>query len=110
MQHSSPKKNGYEKEQFQRAPGSQWESFEALAYINFLLQGNLWFLDYFDLFFAFFFAFGTEITCRYNVGVVGLTLPTAAKFCPRCQTSTSELNPKCKFVNTPSSFDSICPK
>ena len=76
------------KKQFQRAPGFQWESFEALAYFNFLLQGNLWFLDYFDLFFAFFFAFGTEITCRYNVTVIGLTLPTT-KFCPRCQTSSS---------------------
>jgi len=45
----------------------------ALAYFNFLQQGNPWFLNYFDLFFTFFFAFGTEITCRYNVPLVGLT-------------------------------------
>ena len=85
------------KKQFQRAPGFQWESFVALTYFNFLLQGNLWFLDYFDLFFAFFFAFGTEITCRYNVTVVGLTLPTTTKFCPRCQ-PTSLLHANLKIL------------
>jgi hypothetical protein len=69
----------------------------ALAYFDFLLQGNLWFLDYFDLFFAFFFAFGTEITCRYNVTVVGLTLPTTTKFCPRCQ-PTSLLHANLKIL------------
>jgi len=53
----------------------------ALAYFNFLMQGNRWFLDYFDFFFAFFFAFGTEITCRYDWAVVGLTLPITTKFC-----------------------------
>ncbi|HUK28020.1 MAG TPA: hypothetical protein VLV31_06320, partial [Candidatus Acidoferrales bacterium] len=53
----------------------------ALAYFNFLVQGNRWFLDYFDFFFDFFFAFGTEITCRYDWAVVGLTLPITTKFC-----------------------------
>jgi len=65
----------------------------ALVYFNFLLQENLWFLDYFDLFFAFFFffAFGTEITCRYDVAVVGLTLPITTKFSsPRTFTTTNK--------------------
>jgi hypothetical protein len=29
-----------------------------------LCKGNLWFFGYFCFFFVFFFAFGTEITCR----------------------------------------------
>jgi hypothetical protein len=45
-------------------------------------KGNPWFSDYFGLFFAFFFAFGTEITGS-NVAITGLTLPTGTKFCPR---------------------------
>jgi len=50
------------KKQFQRHQGFSGRASVALAYFNFLLQRNPWFLDYFDLFFTFFFAFGTEIT------------------------------------------------
>jgi hypothetical protein len=54
-------------------------------------KGNPWFFDYFGLFFAFFFAFGTEITCRSNVAVACLTLPSATKFYPRAQALSSRL-------------------
>ena len=37
------------------------------------------FFVYFRFFFVFFFAFGTEITCRFNAAITGLTLPTATK-------------------------------
>jgi hypothetical protein len=34
---------------------------------------------YYAFFFGFFFAFGTDITCRPKVAIAGLTLPTATK-------------------------------
>jgi len=69
----------------------------ALSVIDDLVSGRLKSLRstrkqlfaYFAFFFGFFFAFGTEITCRSNVAIAGLTLPTAKKFCPRCQAPSS---------------------
>jgi hypothetical protein len=83
------RKHRYEEKQFLGAAGFQWKSFaRALTY---LLQpphrrkGNPWFFGYFGLFFVFFFAFATEITCGSNVAIAGLTLPTVTKFCPGAQ-------------------------
>ena len=77
---------------FLGAAGFQWKSFAgALTYPVQLPRsrnGNAWFFGYF-FFFGFFFAFGTEITHRPNVAITGLTLPTATKFCPRCQACSS---------------------
>ena len=84
---SSPRKH-----RFLGAAGFQWKSFAgALTYplqLPRCRNGNAWFFGYF-FFFGFFFAFGTEITRRPNVAITGLTLPTATKFCPRCQASSS---------------------
>jgi hypothetical protein len=86
MRHSSPKK------QMQVTRGSRISAEELRGGSNFLLprcrHGNAWFFGYF-FFFAFFFALGTEITCRCNVTITGLTLPTATKFCPLYQDSSS---------------------
>ena len=94
------RKHRYGEKQFLGAAGFQWNSFaRALTY---LLQpprrrkGNPWFFDYFGL----FFAFGTEITCRSNVAIAGLTLPTATKLCPRYQaSSTSSSSPTSSSAN-----------
>jgi hypothetical protein len=86
MLHSSPKKNGYEK----TVPKGNRISVGELCGSSLLQlpaakKSLVPFLDYFDLFFAFFFfAFGTEITCRHSVALDGLTLPTTPKFCTRC--------------------------
>jgi hypothetical protein len=39
---------------------------------------------YFAFVFGFFFAFGTDITCRPKVAIIGLTLPTATKVSNMC--------------------------
>jgi hypothetical protein len=86
MRHSSPKKHRCGEKQFLGAAGFQWKSFAGAP--TYLLKplrrrkGNPRFFDYFGLFFGFFLALGTEITCRSNVVIAGLTLPTATKFGP----------------------------
>jgi hypothetical protein len=96
-------KHGYGEKQYLGAAVFQWKSFaEALTHLlhpSRRRKRNPWFFGYFDFFFGFFFAFGTEITCRSNVAIAGLTLPTATKFCPRYQALSSSSSSSTSSAN-----------